>query len=89
MDRDIIPSEEKLINTYGFLKEEVNFVMRYNPKFILFEKTPDMGIKTLEAFFVNKLGFTMESVRTLVIRYPYILSKTQEEIETFFNVMKG
>lgn len=37
IDRDIIPAEEKLISTYGFLKEEVNFVMRYNPKFILID----------------------------------------------------
>jgi mTERF len=31
----------------------------------------------------------MESVRTLVIRYPYVLSKTTEELEHFFQVMKG
>ena len=37
IDRDFVPAEEKLISTYGFLKEEVNFVMRYNPKFILFD----------------------------------------------------
>jgi hypothetical protein len=37
IDRDIVPAEEKLISSYGFLKEEVNFVMRYNPKFILFD----------------------------------------------------
>lgn len=34
-DRDIVPAEERLINEYGFLKEEINFVMKYNPKFIL------------------------------------------------------
>jgi hypothetical protein len=28
-------------------------------------------------------------VRTLVIRYPYVLSKTKEELEHFFSVMKG
>ena len=89
IDRDIIPAEEKLISTYGFLKEEVNFVMRYNPKFILFEQTADTGIKNLQSFFVNKLGFQLETVRTLVVRYPYVLSKTQAELEHFFTVMKG
>ncbi len=38
LDRDIVPQEEKLINEYGFLKEEINFIMRYNPKFILPEQ---------------------------------------------------
>ncbi len=37
-ERDIIPAEEKLINDYGFLLEEIKFVMRYNPKFILLEQ---------------------------------------------------
>lgn len=89
IDRDIIPAEEKLISTYGFLKEEVNFVMRYNPKFILFEQTADTGIKNLQSFFVDKLGFQLETVRTLVVRYPYVLSKTRAELEHFFTVMKG
>lgn len=89
IERDFVPAEEKLINTYGFLKEEVNFVMRYNPKFILFDQTTESGIKTLQSFFVDKLGFQMDSVRTLVIRYPYILSKTTEELEHFFQVIKG
>ncbi len=89
IERDFVPAEEKLISTYGFLKEEVNFVMRYNPKFILFDQTSETGIKTLQSFFVDKLGFQMDSVRTLVIRYPYILSKTKEEMEHFFQVMKG
>jgi hypothetical protein len=89
IDRDIVPAEEKLISTYGFLKEEVNFVMRYNPKFILFDQTADTGLKTLQSFFVDKQGFELETVRTLVIRYPYVLSKTKEELEHFFNVMKG
>jgi hypothetical protein len=48
-ERDIIPAEEKLINTYGFLKEEINFIMRYNPKFILgvSDIEQDTGIKVL------------------------------------------
>jgi hypothetical protein len=39
-------AEDRLINEFGFLKEEIAFIMRYNPKFILVdsEKT---GIKTL------------------------------------------
>lgn len=34
-ERDVVAAEEKLISEYGFLKEEVSFIMRYNPKFIL------------------------------------------------------
>jgi len=37
-DKDILPAEKKLIDQYGFVKEEINFVMRYKPSFILYEK---------------------------------------------------
>jgi hypothetical protein len=48
-DRDIIAAEEKLINEYGFLREEINFIMKYNPKFILLggDKQEEEGIKAL------------------------------------------
>lgn len=63
--------------------------MRYNPKFILVDHQKEQGIKTLQAFFVNEKGFDAEAVRTLVVRYPYILSKTRNELNTFFEIIKG
>ena len=81
-DKDILPAEEKLISQYGFLKEEVNFIMRYNPKFILLgenQKTRDIGIEAMHRYFVQEKGFELDTVRTLVVRYPYILSKKIEE----------
>lgn len=32
-------------------------------------------------------GFEIDMVRTLVIRYPYILSKTSAELTKFFEIM--
>ena len=91
-ERDIVASEEKLINEFGFLKEEVNFVMRYNPKFILLGETPQTkgtGINVLKKFFVDEKGFDMDTLRTLVVRYPYVLSKTTSEFNQFFETLKG
>jgi hypothetical protein len=36
-DRDILPAEKKLMEHFGFLKEEINYVMKYKPSFILFD----------------------------------------------------
>jgi mTERF len=88
LERDIVPAEEKLINEYGFLKQEVNFVIRYNPKFIVLD-SKESGINVLKSFFVDKKGFQFDSVRTLVVRYPYVLSKTEEEFNRFFEIMKA
>ena len=35
-------------------------------------------MNALREFFVKKYGFDIELVRTLVVKYPFILSKTQE-----------
>jgi hypothetical protein len=86
-ERDVVPAEEKLVAEYGFLKEEVSFIMRYNPKFILLQE--GSGIKALKAFLVDKKGFSMEALRTLIVRYPYILSKTTEDLSTFFETLKS
>jgi hypothetical protein len=37
-EKDILASEQKLIETYGFKKEEINFVMKYKPSFILLDQ---------------------------------------------------
>lgn len=37
-EKDIAPAEKKLIDEYGFVKEEIDFIMKYKPSFILFEK---------------------------------------------------
>ena len=62
--------------------------MRYNPKFILFGDDRKTGIKVLKSFFVDKKGFQLDSISTLVVRYPYILSKTEEEFTNYFETMK-
>jgi hypothetical protein len=90
-DKDVLPAEEKLISQFGFMKEEVNFIMRYNPKFILLsenQRTRDIGIEAMHKYFVQEKGFELDTVRTLVVRYPYILSKTIEEFKNFFEIMK-
>lgn len=86
-ERDVVAAEEKLIAEYGFLKEEVSFVMRYNPKFILLQE--GSGIKALKAFLVDQKGFSMEALRTLIVRYPYVLSKTTDDLGTFFETLKS
>lgn len=88
IERDVQAAEDKLINEFGFLKEEISFIMRYNPKFILVDNQK-AGINTLKSFFVDKKGFQMDSIRTMAVRYPYVLSKTEEEFTQYFETMKG
>lgn len=38
-------------------------------------------------FFVDKKGFDIDAVRTLIVKYPYILGKNEEELEEYFTIM--
>jgi hypothetical protein len=80
-EKDILPAEERLINEFGFLKEEIDFVMKKKGKFILFEKQRDEGFLVVLDFFVKKLKFDIDVLRTLVVKYPFILGKSQEHFE--------
>lgn len=81
--------EKQMCQTYGFQIEEVQFIMRYKPTFVFKPdgKNEQTGMAVLENYFVKTLGFDMELVRALVVKYPYILSKTPEQIEVVFKLL--
>ena len=77
-DKDILGAEQKLISEYGFLKEEINFIMKHKPSFILFEQDSEKtGLRSLVNYLVEERGFDMDVVRTLILKYPHILSKDE------------
>jgi len=65
--------------------------MRYNPKFILLsenQKIIEIGFEAMHIYFVQEKGFELDTLRTLVVRYPYILSKEIDDFNNFFEIMK-
>ena len=69
---------------FGFATAEIKFIVRHKPTFLLWQSQTSTGIRSLESFFVKKLGFDIELVRTLVVKYPFILSKTEAQLEDMF-----
>ena len=88
-EKDILPLEQRLINEYGFVKEEVNFMVRHRPSIILLDQEKDVGIPVLHRFFVEKKGFDIDTMRTLVVKYPYIAGKTEQQLNHFFETLKA
>lgn len=79
MSFDEIESLEKqLLDKYGFASQELKFVMRHKPTFVLDQDSEETGIKVVYDYFVTKHGYTPEFVKTIVVKYPFILSKTEE-----------
>lgn len=46
-----------------------------------------VGIKAVKKVFCDDLGFSNEEVKTMVVNYPPVLSKTEEELHYYFNFM--
>jgi len=55
----------------------------------MWQDTNKTGMNALKDFFVKKYGFDVELVRTLVVKYPFILSKTTEQLEQVFNTLEA
>ncbi len=63
--------------------------MRYKPSFILYDiDGKSHGMNVLYDYFVKVKGFELDALRTLIVKYPYILSKTSAELESYFQIMK-
>jgi hypothetical protein len=54
--------------------------MKKKPTFILFRFENNENFKMLHRFFVEERGYDLNVLRTLVVRYPPILGKTEDEL---------
>ena len=69
----------------------MRIIAKAKPLVFLFDKEYERnksGIKAVEKVFCQDLGFSKDDVKTVVTRYPPILSKTEEEIHQFFSFLQ-
>ena len=81
--------ELNVAKKYGFLPEEVKFVMKHKPSFLFAEEDGETGMRTLENYFVKKYGYDYELVKTLVVKYPFMLSKTEAQLDLTFSTLQS
>ena len=53
----------------------------------MYDENGSTGMAALERFFIDKLDYDVELLRTLVVKYPYILSKDIKNIEKAFELL--
>lgn len=86
--------EQRLIKEFKFIKQEIEHILTLQPKLLLGLK-PDLGLKdedrygilVLDEFFCKKHGHGKEFLRSLVLRYPYLLNKTKAHIEGVYELL--
>jgi len=77
------------VEDFGFGKAEVRFIAKYKPAVLLNQDNTEMGLHALKTYFVDTHGFSMELVRTLVVKFPVILSKDIAHIESVFSLLQS
>jgi len=80
--------EQLMMTSFGLQKHEVDFIMRQKPSF-LFQKEDDRsGIFFLDNYIVQELGFSLDQLRYLIVKYPAVLSKERRHFQRFFDKMQ-
>ena len=79
--------EARARKQYGFSKEEIRFLTRNKPVW-LFDNEEKKGIAAVTEHFISTLGYNQELIRTLVVKYPHFLSKTPEQIEKTYSLLR-
>ena len=81
--------EEETRKRFKLTLTEIAYVMKHKPTFLFWkDQTDGCGIASLVELLVDKYGFNLETVKTLVVKYPAILSKSQDQIENTFKLLE-
>lgn len=80
---------DKLSNEYGFTKFELKFVRQRKPKLFYYDDDGKVGFGALEKLFIDELGYDKELLKTLVIKFPPILSKDTGHINNVLSIIEA
>ena len=78
----------RLQEDLGFSKVELEFILKHKPTLYMYNEESKTGVAALERLFIAKLGYDAELLRTLIVKYPIILSKNTKNIEKAFETLK-
>ena len=70
-----------MVEEYGFTKKQMLSLAKSKPLIFLYEDEYEKnkrGIKAVKKVFCDDLGFSQDEVKLMVLRYPPVLSKTEE-----------
>lgn len=65
----------------------MRYIARLKPNIFMYDLYKDKGMNALSELFVKEYGFKKELVRTLVLKFPSILSMPIGYLRKFFNIM--
>jgi len=78
------------MDEYGFKLQEIKLIVKHKPSFFLFKEDFEKNKKGILAVYnvLNVLNKIEKSqIKSLIVRYPPILSKSEDEINQFFSTL--
>lgn len=75
---------------FSLEEQEVRKIIKYKTTVLFYEEEyaeNKRGIKAVYSILHEKRGFETKKIRRLIVNYPTILSKSEEDLEAFFKVL--
>ena len=85
---EIKQRRRRLREELGFSEVEIDFVKKHKPTLFQYEEDGNIGIPAMEKLFIGKLGYDAELLRTLIVKFPELLSKKVDHIEKAFELLE-
>lgn len=86
-ENDLLAAHNRLNEEWGFADHEIKHIMKYKPAFLLYQEDYDKkksGLIAVNKYLVEKRKFDYQEVKTLIVKYPAILSKTEDQLHKQF-----
>ena len=77
----LMQNEQQLQKEFNFSRQELAHIIKQKPTLLIFQEEYDShnrGILALKKVFQEDMGYSQEMVKSLIVKYPVILSKTTE-----------
>lgn len=84
---DVIATEKKLMKEFKFSHGQIHKLIRHKPTILLYEQDYERnksGVRAMFKVIVEENKLKRKQAQELVIRYPAIVSKSEEDFRNFF-----
>jgi hypothetical protein len=86
----VLIREQELMENYGFTAPEMHHIIKNKPTFVLYEedyKEKNTGIIMLKELLCDEMGFSLDTVKTLIVKYPFVIGKTKADMQKYFQIL--
>ena len=87
---ELMAKEQQLQNEFGFSKQELKHIIKQKPTLLMYKEEfqkDGRGILAIQKVLCEEMKQSNELVKNLIVKYPGILCKNEEQMREFFSIL--